>query len=555
MTPATGARARPPSTRPRRPSIEAMFASVLVLLVALSALGSIVERRAERLARDAETRPVGLPPPPEGPRPRFDDEPEIRVRLGRFAQPVSIDTRRLFAVVIEDPALPEDFALPDPAPIDEPDASETPVAEAGEASAGATPTLPADTANDTPAPILVEDEAVVDVINALRADVIDGAVVLRADDLAPLRFPLGASVRLIPDPDRPLLSVTQRRIDRPVVIRPRSVASSGPRYDVIAEIPLERYLPGVLTGELYAHWSPDTFRAQAVVARSYALHERARARERGRFYDIDASTVNQAYAGESDLARARDAVDATRGLILETREGELLRAYYASTCGGRAASAADIWRSTGALAFNAAEPLQPLPPDAGGWAPDTCGCASATYHRWKLERRVGDFTRRFDAWAEYAAHPLAKALGPEARLAAIEATDRNPMGRPNRYRVTDTKGRGFDMRADEVRIAANFPVDGLRTPSLRNRVKSNDLVFTFDNDTVTIEGRGFGHGVGLCQFGAEGLSRRGWTWPQMLERFYPNARLARAFDDRPIPERTPLPTPEPEPTPTPVSMP
>src|SRR5690606_21035761 len=122
----------------------------------------------------------------------------------------------------------------------------------------------------------------------------------------------------------------------------------------------ESYLPGVVAKELYQTWPLPTFQAQAVCARSYALHERGRARAAGRLFDVEATTQDQVFAGATDLPVAHSAVESTRGQVI-TYRGGVLRAYYSSTSGGRAASAADTWPTGPGFEFNQAFPLQAAP--------------------------------------------------------------------------------------------------------------------------------------------------------------------------------------------------
>jgi len=149
----------------------------------------------------------------------------------------------------------------------------------------------------------------------------------------------------------------------------RVATGAEPRFDVIATLPMERYLVGVLAGELYASWEPAAYEAQAIAARSYALHERRRSRAAGRRYDIEGSALDQVFAGAVENRTARDAVRATRGMVLLDGPGTAralgtsgaLRAYYSSTCGGRGADAAGIWPVTPETRFNLAEPLNAEP--------------------------------------------------------------------------------------------------------------------------------------------------------------------------------------------------
>jgi stage II sporulation protein D len=95
--------------------------------------------------------------------------------------------------------------------------------------------------------------------------------------------------------------------------------------------------------------------------------------------------------------------------------------------------------------------------------------------------------------------------------------------------VFDVDGRSWTMNAEHMRLACNFASGDLDRPSRDERVNSSDFTARVSGDVVTIEGRGFGHGVGMSQFGAEGMARRGVSYAEILEHYYPRAELERMY--------------------------
>jgi stage II sporulation protein D len=292
----------------------------------------------------------------------------------------------------------------------------------------------------------------------------------------------------------------------------RSDDAAG-RFDVIAEMPIEQYLPGVLTSELFRTWPLAAFQAQAVAARSYAMHERERARIAGRPFDVESTTRDQAYGGRSELPVALEATRTTRGKVLWW-QGGVLRAYYSSTAGGRAASAADTWPTGTGFEYNLAGPIQAGPrPFADEKSP---------VYRWERTMTAARLRARLKRWGEENGHGV-KRVG-EA-VVAVEAADTNSVGRPRRYRVLDADGREFTLSAEELRVACNWPVPGIPDVTFRDRVLSGDMELSFTGADVTIRGRGFGHGVGLCQYSAAGLAAQGKPWDEIVRGFYPGAEI------------------------------
>jgi len=286
--------------------------------------------------------------------------------------------------------------------------------------------------------------------------------------------------------------------------------------DVIERTTIERYLPGVLAAELYPSWSEASYRAQAVAARSYALHERARRRALGSSFDIEGSTRDQAYAGASASPTAQRAVERTHGVAL-TYQGRILRAYYSSTCGGHPASAADTWPTGPGFSFNLAPPIQA--------SPRHHYCEFSPRYRWRATRDRARLAQRIAAFGR--ARDLGvKNLDGLTHMAPIE---RNDAGRPAEYGIYDRDGKRWRLSAEQLRLALNASSEQMDEPASDQRAFSGDVRVRMVGDEAIIDGRGFGHGVGMCQFGAEGLARDGAGMFEILRFFYPGAEIERVY--------------------------
>lgn len=311
-------------------------------------------------------------------------------------------------------------------------------------------------------------------------------------------------------------------------LQPRAVANGGgapppgPRgapgvFDIIEMIGIESYLPGVVSGELIRDWPLAAFEAQAVCARTYALHQRHVAMRRGRDFDLEADTQDQVYKGAVELPVAAEAVRNTRGVVV-TWNGRLVRTYYASTCGGRTGSAADVWPTTEGYEYNLDKPIQAHPREH--W------CTQSSLYRWEVTREREELLRRVREWGKGNGSEVA-ALD---SLVSVTVARTNRDGRPATYRLRDAKGKPYEIRAEDLRLAANQSVQGLPDVVLRKtRLASNDFDVQVRGESLVIRGRGFGHGVGMCQWCLKGMADRGMAWREMVERFYPDARLERAY--------------------------
>jgi stage II sporulation protein D len=259
---------------------------------------------------------------------------------------------------------------------------------------------------------------------------------------------------------------------------------AAPGSGEVVELRLEDYVAGVVAGEMPASFPPEALKAQAVAARSYALTRKIEAQAAGRAFDIGAGVLAQVWR-ERPGAAARAAADATAGEVLVLGR-DPVEAYFHAACGGR---------TEGGLAA--------LGRDLPYLAPVECGrCGSAPGSRWTLHVPAGELAR--------AAGLPGEATG--ARVAARTAT-----GRAERVEIA-AGGRTAAVSAVDLRQRLGFS----RLPSLRFEVRPGAGGFT-------LEGRGRGHGAGLCQWGAAGLAREGRGYREILARYYPGADVVRMY--------------------------
>lgn len=248
----------------------------------------------------------------------------------------------------------------------------------------------------------------------------------------------------------------------------------------VQALPLERYVEGVLVGEVYPDWPDEALKAQAVVARSYALHERAR--NRGEPQDVESTVLSQRFLSGRAPVRIRAAVAATRGEYLSF-DGQPILAVFHSSSGGRTASAEEVWGESLPYLKSVASP------DDG--APD---------YFWSYEIARGD---------------LARALR-EAGLPVREPLSVGTLRRSDSGRVASVELGGVLLSGRQLR-------EILGGRALRSALFEVRL----DGDQVLFLGSGAGHGVGLCQWGSRELALRAQDYRAILEHYYPGTRLRR----------------------------
>lgn len=285
----------------------------------------------------------------------------------------------------------------------------------------------------------------------------------------------------------------------------------GEGIDIVNDVPLEAYLPGVLAKELYRHWHAETFAAQAVAARSFACVEHAHWLNR-RHFDLHNTQASQAYIGATNHARSVEAAQRTRGLLLAFG-GFVVPGYYSSCCGGAPADA------TEAIGPN---PVNNVPPLLSRAAGDVCH--TAPVYQWSVERPMSDVIARL---RNLGLEKKLPALAGISQVRAIEPVTRNAGGRVTRYRVMTEARDGIELDAGPLQRALNAEAGGLSSGA--RSLRSSNFSAQVDGSSVRFEGRGFGHGVGLCQYGAEARAKRGDSHLAILNHYYPGADLLRAY--------------------------
>ena len=279
--------------------------------------------------------------------------------------------------------------------------------------------------------------------------------------------------------------------------------------DVVCHLSMETYLPGVLAGELFDSWRPATHEALAIAARSFALCERFHWLSR-RSHDVVADERSQVWNGGLAPRRSSEAVLRTRGEVLLHR-GRVVPGYYSASCGGRPAAAIDAISSN---PVNGIAPLSVPDSDRRG----VCPCRSFGPHgSWRASFDIRAFNEalasRVDTGSEVPRWPIDVEL--------IEAFE---SGRPRSFRISSARrgSKPLELRAVDLQRGLNSTATG-------RPVRSADFEVTVRPDGIRVDGAGFGHGVGLCQYGTEALARLNTPAREILARYYPGAEIRRVW--------------------------
>jgi stage II sporulation protein D len=290
----------------------------------------------------------------------------------------------------------------------------------------------------------------------------------------------------------------------------RFVPAGSDRFDVVNDLNTESYLCGVLRSELFADWRDETYKAQAIVARTYALYE-ARTDGVGRHFDVYTDQRSQVYGGiDAETDRSRRATAETAGIVVAYgppgRE-TIFKSYFSSCCGGAGQSAADAFGD----------------PDTPALAAQNHGacCIHSPKFNWgPITIPKAELTRRVRAWGAFKKQPI-KDMAP---LMRIEIAALNQFGRPVRFVITDAKGAHYVLRSEQMREAVN--TEAAAGP----KIFSSFCKPLDEGANIRFaDGHGYGHGVGMCQWCAQSQAANGYNDEAIVLGAFPGARLVRAY--------------------------
>lgn len=295
-------------------------------------------------------------------------------------------------------------------------------------------------------------------------------------------------------------------------------------FTLVNEVPMETYLRGVVPHEIGPQAPYTAVQAQTVIARTYALRNLRRFQADD--YELCATTHCQVYKGLSGTVERTDrAIQTTQGQVL-TYDDQLVDALYSSNTGGVTSPFEDIWdgetRPYLQARIDAANPAwdltqNPLNDETAiraflGQQTGFNG-ANVSVFRWQRQSTMTDLTADLDRYLTRTKHPLAGIQ----RIVRMAVTERSPSGRILTLSVTTDKGI-VELHKTEARSALGPP---------RSTLFYLEPVLDAQNNLTGYRfvGGGFGHGVGLSQYGSYTLANQGWNYAQILHFYYPGTSL------------------------------
>jgi len=262
------------------------------------------------------------------------------------------------------------------------------------------------------------------------------------------------------------------------------IRQSNNKLLAINELDVDSYIAGVLYHEVSPKWPMDALEAQAIVARTYALYQADLNKDKD--YDLVSTASSQVYGGRtSEKGRTSKAVKRTKAKVL-TYKNKIFSTFYHATCAGHTENAKGLWRIN----------IMPLQ------GRECQFCGRSPHFKWKAKMSLGEVEKAL----QQAGHKV-------GTIDSIDVIERNISARVTDLEIVSSHGK-LDLNGYRFRLALGPNV--IRSANFTLQVKKNKVYF---------EGLGWGHGVGMCQWGAFFMAKDGFSVEQILGYYYPESKI------------------------------
>lgn len=253
------------------------------------------------------------------------------------------------------------------------------------------------------------------------------------------------------------------------------------KLTVINILDIEKYLYGVIKMEISPRWPEDAVKAQIVAARTFALKNRDKHKDEG--FDICSTVHCQVYGGVNAEDKVSNKyVDETRGEVM-TYRGELINSSFHGICGGMTEEPKNVWNGGKTVPY-----LRSV----------RCNfCKDAPGFKWEVKVPL------------YKIREKLQSAGIEVgKISSLMILRKTISGRAAKIRVTGANGT---ETIDATKLRSLLGTNVIKSTMFTLQKKHNNIVF---------KGQGWGHGVGMCQEGARGMAKKGYSYKQILEYYY-----------------------------------
>lgn len=259
------------------------------------------------------------------------------------------------------------------------------------------------------------------------------------------------------------------------------------KFSVIGETDVEDFVSGVVGSEMPSSWEEDALRAQAVAVRTYVMYKKKVRRDE--VYHLDLQEL--AYRGVAgETARVSSMVQDTKGVVM-VHNWNIFPAYFHSTCGGHTEDVHHVFGKDS------------IPPLSGV----ECNyCNNSKHSQWSKDISKSAIEKK-----------LQDANVSISSIRAVRAVNPGAGNHGSRVEITTANGTK-EMNANDFRLMIG-----------PNNLLSTSFQAKSTGKNITFSGRGWGHGVGLCQYGAQAMAQKGFPWAAILKHYYPEIELVRVY--------------------------
>lgn len=266
------------------------------------------------------------------------------------------------------------------------------------------------------------------------------------------------------------------------------------KYLLILSLPMEKYLGGVLEGEISHSWPLESMKVQAIAARTYAywiIKNNSNKR-----YHVKSDTSHQVFKGSEGVnSNFKKALNATQGIILTYKKNSRsirspIQTFFTAACGGETEKPYYVWNS-----------LEKNP----SFQSIRCNyCITHPKYNWTLKASTKKMSQK-----------LRSRLANMGTIKSIRVVKRSPSRRVLTIEISDGRKK-YQLPGNIFRLA----LGGTHVLSLRFKIKKRGKSYLFT-------GTGYGHGVGLCQWGAKTMAEKGYSHHRILKYYYKQAKLQK----------------------------
>ena len=280
---------------------------------------------------------------------------------------------------------------------------------------------------------------------------------------------------------------------------------------VVNRLPMDDYLRGVVPLEIGNRTPAEmaAVQAQAVAARTYAYKHLSDTKS----FDMYATVQDQVYGGvEAEKPQSDAAITDTRDVVV-LFEGQPITTPYHSTCGGSTAAVSEVWYD---------QPDQPYLRPVSDRIPGTNNyyCDPSPRFSWTQSY---DGTGLRAVMEKYLANYTTAPKTNLGRITDVREQGRTPSGRVAALTV-QTESGSYTLKGNDIRFVLRDPKGTILNSTLFSLIVSSNAG---EVSSLTINGRGYGHGIGMCQWGAIGRARAGQNYRTILETYYPGTTIGR----------------------------